>query len=104
MDKQYALINKLTAKPGRRDEVIKILLESGKPFQDDPACLFSLVYEDAKDPNVIWVEDLWATKRDHAAALARPEMKPFIARAIPLLQGLPEQTEINLIGGKGLTS
>ncbi len=102
MKKYYALINKLTAKVGKRDEVIQLLLESGKPFHDNSSCILYLVYEDTKDPNVIWVEDLWTNKEDHTAALARPEFKPFIAKTIPLLEGMPEQIEINLIGGKEL--
>lgn len=102
MKKYYAIINKLTARVGKRDEVIELLLESGKPFQDNSSCLLYLVYEDVKDPNVIWVEDVWTNKEDHTAALARPELKPYIVETIPLLEGMPEQFEIHLAGGKGL--
>lgn len=102
MNKPYALINKLRAKSGKRDEVIKILLDSGKPFQNNLSCIISLVYEDAKDPNVIWVEDVWTSKEEHAVAMARPELKSFIAKALTLLEGMPEQNEINFVGGKGL--
>ena len=102
MNNYYALLNKLTAKPGKRDEVMKILLEAGKPFNDNPACLLYLVYKDVNDPNVIWVEDLWTNKDNHTAALARPEVRPLVAQAIPLLEGMPEQREIEPVGGKGL--
>jgi len=102
MQQYYALINKLTAKSGKRDEVIKLILESGKPFEDNPSCLLSLVYKDAKDPNVIWVEDIWKNREDHTAALAQPELRPYIEKTIPLLEGMPEQHEIELAGGKGL--
>ena len=102
MNSQYALINKLITKPGKRDEVIKILLEAGKPFDDNPACILYLVYKDAKDTNVIWVEDLWTNKDDHTTAMARPEVRPFVAQAIPLLEGMPEQIEVEPAGGKGL--
>jgi quinol monooxygenase YgiN len=102
MNNYYALINKLTTKPGKRDEVIKVMLEAGKPFQDNPACILYLVYEDVKDPNIIWVEDLWTSKEEHTAALAQPEIRPFVAQAIPLLEGMPEQIEVAPVGGKGL--
>ncbi len=92
MKNYYALINRLTTKPGKRDDVLKILLEAGKPFQENAACILYLVYEDVQDPNVIWVEDL----------LARPEVRPFVAQALPLLEGMPEQREIAPVGGKGL--
>ena len=102
MNNYYALINRLTAKPGKRDEVIKVLLEAGKPFQVNSACILYLVYEDVKNPNVIWVEDLWTSKEEHTTALASPEVRPFVAQAIPLLEGIPEQLEVAPVGGKGL--
>jgi quinol monooxygenase YgiN len=98
----YALLDKVTAKPGRRDEVVGILIESGKLFDDDQACLLYLVTESTDDPDVIWVWDLWTSAEDHAAALRAPELRPFVERTIPLLEGMPEQLEVRAGGGKGL--
>jgi len=102
MKQYYALINKLTTKSGKRDEAITLILESSKPFQNNASCLISLVYKDTKDPNVIWVEDVWTNKEDHMTALAQPELRPFIEKTIPLLESMPEQHEVELAGGKGL--
>ena len=102
MKNYYALINRLTTKPGKRDEVLKVLLEAGKPFQENAACLLYLVYEDVQDLNVVWVEDLWTSKEEHTAALARPEVQPFVAQTFPLLESRPEQREVAPVGGKGL--
>jgi quinol monooxygenase YgiN len=98
----HALLNKVTAKPGRRDEVVEILIESGRLFDDDEACLLYLVTEATEDPDVIWVWDLWTSAEDHAAALQVPELRPFVERTIPLLEGMPEQLEVRAVGGKGL--
>src|SRR5688572_22375295 len=97
----YGLLNKLTAKPGKRDEVIGILLESGKLI-DDPACLMYMVSEAVDDPNVIYVTDLWTSKDLHRQALQAPELRAFIEKAIPLLEGMPEQIETKPVGGIGL--
>ena len=97
----YGLLNKLTAKPGKRDEVIGILLESGK-LMDDPACLMYMVSEAVDDPNVIYVTDLWKTKQKHQKAMQAPELRPFIDKAMPLLEGMPEQIETKPVGGIGL--
>ena len=97
----FALLDRLTAKPGQRGEVIEILLESGKLVEADPACLLYLVSESVADPDVIWVQDLWTSREEHEASLKRPELRPFIDRAMPLLEGMPEQMEIRLVGGKG---
>jgi quinol monooxygenase YgiN len=97
----YGLLNKLTAKPGKREEVIGILLESGK-LMDDSACLMYMVSEAADDPNVIYVTDLWTSKDLHRQALQAPELRGYIDKAIPLLEGMPEQTEIRPVGGTGV--
>ncbi|HEX6681736.1 MAG TPA: antibiotic biosynthesis monooxygenase [Candidatus Limnocylindrales bacterium] len=97
----YGLLNKLTAKPGKRDEVVGILLESGKLI-DDPACLMYLVSEAADDPDTIYVTDLWTTKEQHAEALKIPALRPFIERTMPLLEGMPEQIELHPVGGIGV--
>ncbi len=94
----------MTTKPSKRDEVIAILLESGKAFNDNPSCIHYLVYKDKKDPNAIWVEDVWTNQEDHSAAMNTPEMRSYIMKCISLLEGMPEQMEISFAGGKGLGS
>ena len=101
-DMTYALLNKLTAKPGERKNVVDILLESGKLFDDNPACHLYLVSESADDADVIWVADLWTDQEAHTEALQAPELRPFIEKSMPLLEGMPEQIEIRPVGGKGL--
>jgi quinol monooxygenase YgiN len=100
METMFALINRLTAKPGKRAEVVRILLDSGERFGDNPACLLYLVSEDADDADVIWVQDLWTSEQEHAAALAAPELRSYIERALPLLEGMPVQIGLDLAGGK----
>jgi quinol monooxygenase YgiN len=100
MDSMFALINRLTAKPGKRAEVVRILLESGERFGGDPACLLYLVSEDAADSDVIWVQDLWTSEEEHAAALTAPELRPYIERTLPLLGGVPVQVQLRIAGGK----
>lgn len=102
MNAHYSLINKLITKPDKRDEVINILIKSGETFEDNAACLLYLVSEDVKDPNVIWVEDLWVSREAHAAALANPDLKPYFTKSLDLLEGKPEQIEIIPKGGKTL--
>jgi quinol monooxygenase YgiN len=99
----YGLLNKLIAKPGNRDEVIGILLESGQ-LLESPACLMYMVSESAEEPDVIWVTDLWTSKEEHAEALRNPKLRPFVERTMPLLQGMPEQIEIRPAGGLGVPS
>lgn len=98
----YALLNKLTAKPGKRQQVVDILLEAGRLFDDNPSCLLSFVSEAVADPDVIWVTDLWTSQAEHEQALQNPQLRPFVEKSLPLLEGRPEQIEIRPVGGKGL--
>ena len=96
----HMLLNRLTAKPGQRDLVVQNLLESGRLFDNNAACLLYLVTERADSPNDIWVVDLWTTEEEHTTALQAPEMQPYIAETLPLLEGMPEQIEVQARGGK----
>jgi quinol monooxygenase YgiN len=97
---EFALLNRLTAKPGQRDRVAEILVESGRLFDDNPACRLYLVAESADDPNLIWVADLWTSAEEHAEALKTPEMRPFVEECMPMLEGMPEQIRVRPVGGK----
>jgi quinol monooxygenase YgiN len=98
----HVILNRLTAKPGQRQRVVEILLESGRLFDDNPACLLYLVSQSADDPNLVWVIDFWTSQEAHADALKAPELRPFVEQAMPLLEGMPEQIEVRPVGGKGL--
>ncbi|GAA4154860.1 hypothetical protein GCM10022286_02960 [Gryllotalpicola daejeonensis] len=94
------LINKLTVKPGKRDEVTAILLESGKAFDGIDGCVMSLVTHDADDADVLWVQDVWADEAAHEAAMAEPQMREYVQKCVPLLSGMPEQHRVLAVGGK----
>lgn len=96
----YCLINKMTVKPDMRDEVVKIMLEAGQPFNDNPNCFLYLLSESIEDENVIWVQDIWKDQKSHQAAMETPEMMQFVKKSIPLLECMPEQFEIKPVGGK----
>ena len=98
----HVLLNRLTAKPGQRQRVVEILLESGRLFDDNPACLLYLVSEAVDEPDVVWVVDLWTDEEAHAEALKAPELRPFVDQAMPLLEGMPTQIPVRAAGGKGL--
>jgi quinol monooxygenase YgiN len=96
----YALLNHLTTKPGGRDEVVRHLVESGSIFDDNPDCLLYLVSSPADEPTTIWVVDLWTSEEAHTEALGDPSLKPHIEATMPLLEGMPEQTPLDVRGGK----
>lgn len=97
----YGLIGKLTAKPGQRDLLQAILLESTR---DMPGCLNYIIAQDQADADALWVTEVWNSEASHAASLTLPAVTSAIARARPLIVGLSDRVVTRPIGGVGLSS
>lgn len=95
----YGLIGSFKAAPGQRDALLAILLGN---VGDMPGCLSYVVAEDPKDPDGIWVSEVWDSAESHKASLAIPAVKDAIARAMPLIAGFGEHIETRPVGGHGL--
>ena len=52
----YGLIGKMRAKPGEREALIRIILQSCDTM---PGCLSYVVARDLGDADVIWVTEVW---------------------------------------------
>ncbi|MBC9031543.1 antibiotic biosynthesis monooxygenase [Sphingomonas sp. JC676] len=86
----YGMIGKMKAQPGKRAELIEIL---GAGTGDMPGCLAYLIAEDAKEPDVIWITEIWDRKASHDASLALPAVKAAIAKGRPLIAGFEMSAE-----------
>src|SRR5687768_614612 len=65
----FGLIGKMTATPGKREELIGLLLTGTEGM---PGCLSYIVARDVKDENAIWITEVWDHKDSHAASLKLP--------------------------------
>jgi quinol monooxygenase YgiN len=99
----YGMFGKLKTHPGKRDDMVKILLEAADSMHDLEGCYLYVVSKDATDPDTVWVTEAWRSQADHRASLAMPETQAAIARARPLIADLSGGIEIIPIGGKGLS-
>lgn len=96
----YGLIGKFKAKPGERDALLVLLLESSS---DMPGCRSYIVGKDLADADGIWVTEVWDSKELHAASLQIPAVRAVIQRAMPLIAGFGERFEMEPVGGVGIT-
>lgn len=80
----FGMIGKMMAQPGKRAELIAIL---GAGTGEMPGCLAYLIAEDVKDPDAIWITEVWDRQSSHQASLALPEVKDAIAKGRPLIAG-----------------
>ena len=95
----YGLIGSFKAVPGRRDALLAILLENVGAM---PGCFGYVVAEDPKDPDGIWISEVWDSAESHQASLAIPAVKDAIARAMPLIADFGQHTRTVPRGGHGL--
>jgi len=74
----YGLIVRITAIPGKREELIRILRES---TADMPAGCFSYVAaKDSADENALWVTEVWDSMTSHDASLSLPSVRNAISQ------------------------
>lgn len=95
----YGMIGKFVAAPGRRDELISILLEG---IEHLPGCLSYVVARDPKDPEAVWISEVWRDKESHHASLGLPAVKAAIQKAMPIIATFEQSVEVEPVGGVGL--
>lgn len=95
----YGLIGRFMAAPGKRDELVSILLEGVASM---PGCHSYVVATDPADADGIWITEVWDSAESHKASLALPQVKAAIAKAMPLIAAFREHVVTTPVGGHGL--
>ncbi len=95
----FGLITRMKAYAGKRDGLAAILLES---TTDITGCLSYVVAKDSKDPDALWVTEVWESEADHRASLALPGVREAIAKGRPLIAAFDQQYVTEPIGGAGI--
>jgi quinol monooxygenase YgiN len=95
----YGMIGKMIAAPGKRAEVISLLLQAVNSM---PGCLSYIVAQDPADENGIWITEVWESKDSHDASLYLPEVKKSITAARPMIAGFSNQVITTPVGGYGV--
>jgi quinol monooxygenase YgiN len=98
---KFTLLGKLTAHPGKRDELVALLLEASTSLDHMEGCELYIINESVDDPDAIWVTELWRDAEAHADSLKNEEVLAVIQRARPLIAGV-EPVRLRPVGGKGL--
>lgn len=95
------MFGKLTAHPGKREELVSLLLEASRSLQDMEGCRLYIINESVDDPDAIWITELWRDAEAHADSLKNEQVLAVIQRARPLIAGI-EPIRLRPVGGKGL--
>jgi quinol monooxygenase YgiN len=95
----YGLIGKLLAVPGRREDLLALLLGGVAAM---PGCLSYVIAKDPGEPDAIWITEVWDSQASHQASLSSPAVQATIAQARPLIAWFPSRTVTEPVGGLGL--
>ena len=95
----YGLIAKLTAVPGKRNELIAVLKDGAKNM---PGCLSYVLAKDSADERLLWVTEIWDSEASHNASLTLPAVKNAMAQGKPLIAGFEKVAVTNPVAGVGL--
>jgi quinol monooxygenase YgiN len=95
----YGLIGKMLCAPGKRDELLGILLDE---VGDMPGCISYVVARDPANDDAIWITEVWESEASHKASLSIPAVQAAIKRAMPLIARFGEHIVTAPVGGLGL--
>ena len=86
----FSVFGRMTALPGRRDELITLLLEGLHAGGDDSGLLSYSLNTAFDDPDTIWLTQLWIDKEAHDATTRSEPVASVTRRVPPLLAEQPE--------------
>jgi quinol monooxygenase YgiN len=95
----FGLISQIFAAPGKRDELVGVLLDGTAEM---PGCQAFIVAADAARDDALWITEIWDSKAAHDRSLKLPKVVAALQKGGPLITGLGAQAETTPLGGTGL--
>lgn len=95
----YGLIGQMLAKPGERENLLKIMLDG---MGEMPGCRSYIIARDPKNGDALWITEVWNDQASHMASLDIPAVQATIAKARPIIAGFGQRFETEPVGGQGL--
>jgi len=99
--KFYGLQVKFVAHPGKRDELVAILLQAAELLRSNKECIYYLV-STTDSPDDVLITETWTTRTAHIASLEPDAIRAVVRQAVPLIASPPSKIELDVVGGKGL--
>ncbi|MDW5326695.1 putative quinol monooxygenase [Plantactinospora sp. KLBMP9567] len=88
----------MTARPGKGDEVVELLLAAPSLSHED--CVVFLVSRSAGNRDVVSVTEGWTSEEAHGEFFATGEAQALVAKLQPLLAAASDYTDEVPVGGK----
>lgn len=95
----YGLINRFVAHPSRRDELVNLMIGEQTAME---GCRSYVVARDPKDPDALWITEVWDSEAQWNASLETPAVRASIERAMPLIASFGDTVFTEPVGGIGV--
>ncbi|MGW4803394.1 putative quinol monooxygenase [Kitasatospora sp. NPDC004272] len=87
---EFSVYGRMTALPGRRDELVAVLLDGFRVSGEAGGLLDYSINTAFDDPDTVWLTQLWTDKEAHDATTRSEAVAVVTRRVGPLLAGKPE--------------
>ncbi len=97
----------MTARQGRGAALAEQMLNVAEGLRSAPGCELYLINRSPEDGDVIWVTELWGSQKALDAALEELQSdsgKEQLSGVMDLLEGPPDRTDVQPLGGAGYLS
>lgn len=95
---KYGLSGSFTAVEGKGNELASILEDAANLMKDAKGCLVYIVGQQSDDKDIVHVFEVWESKEDHDSSLHINGVRELIGKAMPIIDGKPSGTEIDIAG------
>ena len=99
---RFAQHTRIRARPGKREDLTAKFMEISVIQRDNPACELSIVSTSPEDDQVVFLTEVWTSAEEHERARHSPEVEAWAADMPELVDGPPDTTPLEIVGGKGL--
>jgi quinol monooxygenase YgiN len=99
---RFGMVGKLVAHPGRRSDLVGLLMSATRALQGADGCELYVVGQDRDDLDTIWVFEAWRDEAAHRASLDMSAVRGVIERGLPLIAER-DGAKLEPVGGVGLT-
>lgn len=97
-----ALFAKITARSGRREELVEALRAMLVAVESEPGTVRYVLHTDDSNPDVVWFYESYRDEAALAAHRGTEAMRQIRGRLEELAAGPTELTMLTVVGGKGL--
>ncbi|MGC0312913.1 quinol monooxygenase YgiN [Kitasatospora acidiphila] len=86
----FSVYGRMTALPGRRDDLIALLLDGFRVGGEDSGLLAYSINTAVDEPDTVWLTQLWIDKEAHDTVTRSEPVAAVTRRVLPLLAQQPE--------------